>query len=94
MLAFSRDLDVQYKTAFVPFAERRRQIAPRRSGPPDPDHAVQRVPMVLGLTPAARGGLVRKGAKIAHSSSVINPRMIVGPEFARRSVENHSKSDN
>src|SRR5208283_1413376 len=40
----------------VPFAERRRQVAPWRSSPTDPEYAVQPVPMVLGWTPATRGG--------------------------------------
>src|ERR1700678_2093995 len=45
----------------VPFAERRRQVAPRRSGPADPKYAVQPVPMVLGWTPATRGGGGQEG---------------------------------
>jgi len=40
----------------VPFAERRRQVAPRRSGPADPEYTVQPVPMVHGWAPATRRG--------------------------------------
>src|SRR6185437_16029775 len=32
----------------VPFAERLRQVAPRRSGPADPEYAVQSIAMVFG----------------------------------------------
>src|SRR5208282_694165 len=45
----------------VPFAERRRQVAPRRSGPANPEYAVQPVPMVLGWTPTTRGGRSQQG---------------------------------
>ena len=34
-----------------------------------------------------RMGIVSKGAKIAHSSSVISPRITVGLEFTRRPVK-------
>src|SRR5580692_9996634 len=40
----------------VPSAERRRQVAPWRSGPADPEYAVQPVPMVQGWAPATRRG--------------------------------------
>jgi hypothetical protein len=45
----------------VPFAERRRQLVPRRSGPADPEYAVQSVPMVPGWTPATREGHSQQG---------------------------------
>ena len=45
----------------VPFAEHRRQVAPRRSGPANPEYAVQSVPMVLGRMPATRAGGSQQG---------------------------------
>ena len=39
----------------VPFAERRRQVAPWRSGPAEPEYAVQSMAMVLGWTSATQG---------------------------------------
>jgi len=38
--------------------------------------------------------VVRKGAKIAHSSSVISPRIIVGLKFTKRPVKIDRKSVN
>src|ERR1700733_662159 len=40
----------------VPFAERRRQVTPRRSGPADPEYAVQPMSMIHGWAPATRRG--------------------------------------
>ena len=45
----------------VPFAERRRQVTPRRSGPADPEYAVQPMSMILGWTPATQGGGGQEG---------------------------------
>jgi hypothetical protein len=46
----------------------------------------------LGGRPPREEGVVRKGAKIAHSLSLISPRITVGLEFAKRPVRDHSKS--
>jgi len=45
------------------------------------------MPVVLGWTPPREEGVVRKGEKIAHSSSVISPRITVGLEFVKRPVK-------
>src|SRR5580658_1590487 len=45
----------------VPFAERGRQVAPRRSGSADPEYAIQPVPMVLRWTPTTQGGHRQQG---------------------------------
>jgi hypothetical protein len=48
----------------------------------------------LGGRPPRKESMVNKGAKIAHSSSVISPRIIVGLEFAKRPVKIHCKPRN
>jgi hypothetical protein len=48
----------------------------------------------LGGRPPREEGMVSKGAKIAHSSSVISPRIIVGLGFAKRPIKIHRKSLN
>jgi hypothetical protein len=46
----------------------------------------------LGGRPPREQGAVTKGAKIAHSSSVISPRITVGLEFTKRLVKIDRKS--
>jgi hypothetical protein len=41
----------------------------------------------MGGRPPRDEAVIRNGAKIAHSSSVINPRIIVGLKFPRRPVK-------
>jgi hypothetical protein len=48
----------------------------------------------LGGRPPREQGVVSKGAKIAHSSSVISPRITVGLEFTKRLVKIDRKSVN
>jgi hypothetical protein len=63
----------------VPFAEHRRQVAPRRSGPANPEYAVQSVPMVLGRTPATRAGGRQQGAR---RSPTLRPSSVRGSQSA------------
>jgi len=48
----------------------------------------------LGGRPPREEGIVYNGAKIAHSSSVISPRIIVGLKFTKRPVKIDRKSLN
>jgi hypothetical protein len=48
----------------------------------------------LGGRPPREEGVVSKGAKIAHSSSVISPRIIAGLKFIKRPVKIDRRSVN
>jgi hypothetical protein len=48
----------------------------------------------MGGRPPREEGIVSKGAKIAHSSSVISPRITIGLEFTKRPVEIDRESVN
>jgi len=48
----------------------------------------------MGGRPPRDEAVIRNGAKIAHSSTVISPRIIVGLEFAKRPIKIHRKSLN
>ena len=71
----------------VPLAERHRQVAPRRSGPANPQYVVSLWRWLPGGRPPRVDSVVRNGAKIAHSSSVISPRITVGLKFTKRPVK-------
>ena len=49
---------------------------------------------LLGGRPPREQGVIRHGAKIAHSSSVISPRITVGLEFTKRPIKIDRKSVN
>jgi hypothetical protein len=49
---------------------------------------------LLGGRPPREEGVVRMGAKITHSSSIISPRITVGLEFTKRPVKIDRKSVN
>jgi hypothetical protein len=57
-----------------------------------PVRQIQSMPSSLcrwffGGRPPRKEGIVSKGAKIAHSSSLISPRITVGLEFTKRPVK-------
>ncbi len=59
----------------VPVAQHLRQVAPRSAGAADPKHPSSTLRWSFGGRPPSGEGLARKGAKIAHSWSVIRPRI-------------------
>jgi hypothetical protein len=48
----------------------------------------------LGGRPPREAGVVSKGAKIAHSSSLISPRITISLEFTKRPVKIDRKALN